>query len=394
MKAFRLICMALAIGSATHGPATAAPYIPQSDSEVLEQLPFSRTDPVVRELQSLSGRLKVEPDNLPLALAVARRNFDLGGVTGDPRYAGYAEAALKPWWTLEKPPEPVRLLRAALRQRIHMFDAALADLDVIVQDEPRNAQARLIRATVHQVRGEYAATRQDCVELQALTQKLVSVTCLANVDAVTGMLRDGYERLAVTLDEQRNARPELREWAITSLAEMAVRRGLTDEADSRFREALSLDKSDNYLLAAYADFLLDQGRAQEVVALLRDKTRVDPLLLRYAQALKNTGSTDFSSAVAQLRDRFEASHLRGDKVHLREEAIFNLHLLNNPRTALRLAQENWLVQKEPADLRILLEVASATGDDATLSTTRAWLAATKFEDTQIEHFFRPTLKPN
>ena len=66
----------------------------------------------------------------------------------------------------------------------------------------------------------------------------------------------------------------------------------------------------------------------------------------------------------QLRDRFEASRLRGDRVHLREEARFTLHLLNDPKAALKLAQENWQVQKEPADVRILLEAALAAHDAA------------------------------
>jgi hypothetical protein len=43
---------------------------------------------------------------------------------------------------------------------------------------------------------------------------------------------------------------------------------------------------DNYVFGAYADFLLDQNQPREVTALLRDKTRADPLLLRYALALK------------------------------------------------------------------------------------------------------------
>jgi hypothetical protein len=155
-----------------------------------------------------------------------------------------------------------------------------------------------------------------------------------------------------------------------------------------------LDKSDNYLLAAYSDFLLDRGRPREVVALLRDKTRIDPLLLRYAMALKDIGSSECATAIAQLRDRFEASRMRGDKVHLREEAMFTLHLLEDPTTALRLAQQNWLVQKEPADIRILLESASAASDAATLSTARAWVAETKFEDAKIERFISTTTKPD
>ena len=52
------------------------------------------------------------PGNLALALQVARRYSELGRVTGDPRYSGYAQAALLPWWDQAEPPRDVLLLRA------------------------------------------------------------------------------------------------------------------------------------------------------------------------------------------------------------------------------------------------------------------------------------------
>jgi predicted Zn-dependent protease len=164
---------------------------------------------------------------------------------------------------------------------------------------------------------------------------------------------------------------------------MADRAGMAAEAEAHFRGALALDDGDFYLLGAYADFLLDSGRADEAGALLRDKTRADPLLLRYALALRARGSSELPGAIEQLRDRFAASRLRGDRVHLREEARFALHLLDAPADALDLARENCRVQKEPADLRILLEAALAAEDPAAIAGARAWLAATRLEDRRL-----------
>jgi predicted Zn-dependent protease len=114
----------------------------------------------------------------------------------------------------------------------------------------------------------------------------------------------------------------VRGWVLASLAEMAARAGMTEDAQSHFQKALAIDAADNYVLGAYADFLLDQNQPREVTALLRDKTRADPLLLRYALALKLQNSKELQPQVEQLRDRFEASRLRGDRVHIREEARF------------------------------------------------------------------------
>jgi len=386
------ICVVLAAGVVLR--AQAAPFVPESDRQVLERLPFAVSDPVIRELRALQGRLKDEPNNLPLALRLARGYLELGRVTGDPRYAGYAQAALTPWWDLKQPPEEILVLRATLRQRVHQFDAALADLAAVLGANPRNAQARLTRATVLQVQGAYGAAREECLTLKNLTQELVWAACLMSVNGASGKLGESYEQLRAALNRQHYVQPGVRSWVLTSLAEMAARAGMAEEADSHFREALALDAADNYLFGAYADFLLDFGRPQEAAALLQDKTRADPLLLRYALALKAQHSKELPAQVEQLRDRFEASRLRGDRVHLREEARFTLHLLADPKVALKLAQENWQVQKEPADVRVLLESALAAHDAATVEAARGWLRETGLEDFQLERLLTKPMQPN
>ena len=387
-----LICVMLAV--AVVMPAQARPFIPDSDGQVLERLPLTATDPVYRKLGALRGQLKNQPDNLPLALTLARGYADLGRSTGDPRYLGYAQAALAPWWNLVQAPPEAMVLRAFLLQTTHQFAAALADLAKVLDIDPRNAEARLMRATILQVTGDYAGARAECDALRGLTKELVWTVCLTSVNGMTGRLRDSYEQLRAALDRFGGAQPEIRDWALTGMAEMAARAGLAKEADAYFRRALTIDASDGYLLAAYADFLLDDGRAEEAAALVKDHTRADPLLLRYALALQALHSPELPARVAELRDRFAASHLRGDKVHLREEARFTLHLLGEPQAALQLASENWRVQKEPADLRILVEAALAARDPAEIDQASAWLRGTGLEDDQIEKLLSAAVKPN
>jgi hypothetical protein len=69
----------------------------------------------------------------------------------------------------------------------------------------------------------------------------------------------------------------------------------------------------------------------------------------------------YTAHVEALKARFEAGHLRGDFVHQREESLFCLRLLNQPEQALRLAEGNWQVQHEPADILILVQSALAAG---------------------------------
>ena len=373
--------------------AAAEPFVPESDGQVLERLPFGSSDPVIRHLRLQQTRLNREPDNLPLALRVARGYLELGRASGDPRYGGYAEAALVRWWQLERPPQEVLVLRATLHQRLHEFDAALADLATVLSANPRDVQARLTRATVLQVQGAYESAREECRALQNISQQLVWVACLASVNGATGKLHESYRQLRSASENHPNAQPEVRSWVLTSLAEMAARADMTEEAETHFRAALGLDAADTYLLSAYADFLLDSQRSREVLALLRDKTRADPLLLRYALGLQAQRSKELSGRVEQLRDRFAASRLRGDRVHLREEARFTLHLQNAPEAALKLAQENWLIQKEPADVRILLEAALAAHDDGSVGAVREWLQRSGLEDEQLKRLAPETEHP-
>ncbi|QOY93795.1 hypothetical protein IM543_20000 [Massilia sp. UMI-21] len=365
--------------------AAAAPYIPSSGSQVLERLP-ARFDPVQRELAQLRAALAANPRDLARASALARRCIELARRDGDPRYLGYAQAALAPWWKLprERAPAEVLVLRATLAQSTHAFGEALADLDEVVRRDPGNAQAWLTRATILLVTGDYAGSRSSCARLFGRAPDLVLQTCLAAVGSVSGQARPSYDRLAHTLAARADAPAPLRAWSGTLLAEMAERLGEYAAAETHFRAALRADPQDSYLLAAYADFLLERGRAREVLPLVKDRTQADALLLRHALALSALDADEAAGQSAALRARFEAARRRGDTVHRREEARFALALARDPAEAVRLAKLNWAVQKEPADLRILARAAAASGDADAARLVRDWLGRSKLEDRSLE----------
>lgn len=378
----------LASGCLVTASAVAVPYLPASDAQVLERLPFAATDPVARELRALREELARQPQRIDLAVEMARRYTELGRVRGDPRFAGYAQAALANWWEQSEPPSEVLLLRATLRQRNHDFDAALLDLAALIRRNPRDGQARLTRATILQVQGDYAAAAAECSALRRLAPELVWAACSYGLASVNGRLRESYEVLDTLLARQPQVRPEIRAWVLSMLAEMAARAGLDEAAEAHFRDALAIDGSDHYLLNAYADWLLDHGRPAQVVKLLATRQGSDALLLRYTLALKALSSPELAAHVEQLRARFAASQLRGDRVHQREQARFTLELLGDPQAALTLARENWKVQKELPDLRLLVETSLATRDLATLASARQWLAQARSEDVVINRLLR------
>ena len=380
------IIIALALSAAV---AQAAPYIPSNGKQVIETLP-RRGDPVQQQLRSLRAELSAKPTDIALATSVAQRYIALGRSETDPRYLGYAQAALAPWWSQAAPPPQVRLLRATLLQSTHQFGPALADLKGVLAAQPDNAQAWLTQATVQTVQGDYAGATASCAHLSNLSIELITVTCIANVGTVTGRSVKSEQLLDLTLERSANAPEELKEWALTLLAEMAQRRGDTAVAEARYKSALAMAPNDSYLLGAYADFLLDQKRTSEVLTLLRDQSRIDALLLRRALALQQQGGNAGALAadVKELAARFDAAAQRGDTVHQREQARFELLLRRDVPTALALAKKNWAVQKEPADIRIYLEAAVMARDAVSAKPVIDWVTRHKIEDVAAQRLMR------
>lgn len=366
---------------AANGPARASPFLPDADEVVLEQVPGAR-DASDRALRRSNAALAQDRGNLGLAVTVARADIEQARRLGDPRFLGRAEAALAPWPLDSDAPAEVLLLRAVILQSNHDFAGSVAALDRVVAILPASRQAWLTLAAVHQAQAEYRTALHDCGQFASHTLGLAPDTCTASVMSLTGHAPLALRAITLSLarnEEEARASPATAVWALTMAAETAERLG-DPSVEPRYREALAADATDPYLLGAWSDWLLDQGRAQEVAALLRDRTRIDPLLLRLALAEQAMGEPRLADHVADLSARFEASRLRGDTVHRREEARFALRLLHEPVRALDLARANWTVQREPADARILLEAADEAGQPAAADPVRAWMHDNQVED--------------
>lgn len=379
-----MLIVAALLGTAIASTALSAPYVPRDDAEVLERLRERPLDAVAGELRAMRQALARDPQNVALATRTARRYIEEARARADPRFLGYAQAALLPWWSQARPPDAVLVLRATIRQSNHEFDSALADLSQVLKAAPMNGQAWLTRATILQVKGEYAEAERSCEPLVKLAPPFVSATCMAGVTSMTGQARESYRRLRAVLEGNPAASDAEKIWVETALAEVATRLDLRAQAEHHFKRALQSGAADPYLKGAYADFLLDAGRPTEVVRLLAGDTRIDGLLLRLALAEHALGASGTAGRIANLRARFDAAGARGDRVHQREEARFNTHLLGEPAVGLRLAQANWAVQKEPADARVMLEAAIAAGEPAAARPIIDWMRKNRVEDANLE----------
>src|SRR4051812_15306300 len=364
-------------------PAAAAPHIPKDDSAVLERLPGRRDDPVMAELRALRAAAAADPSSSAAAARLAKRYFELANAEGDPRYVGYAEAAVRQWPKQDAPVEVI-YVRGLLRQYRHDFDTALKDFELVLQREPRHFGARAWRAALYMVRADYPAAARECAALPLEKEDLYALACQAYVDATTGKTGPAYRRLLEALRGDASVDAGEKLWVLTRLGEMAWRLGDVAGADRHFKEALALGQDDNFLLAAYGDFLLEQGRAREVVALLKSWTRSDTLLLRLALAEQRLGVAEAAAHIQALGDRFAAASLRGERLHMGEEARFLLDLKADARGALAVGLENWKEQREPRDALVVLEAAVAARNPAAAAPVLKWLRESRFESARMQ----------
>jgi Tfp pilus assembly protein PilF len=365
------------------GAAAGTPYVPAADDVVLERLP-EKGDPALARLKRMRSALAADPRNLVLAAAVAQQALEAARALGDPRFLGQAQAALMPWWTSDDVPTNALLLRATVKQSQHDFDGSIKDLDRLLAVDPSSEQGRLTRATVLGVQGRYLDARRDCARMNGRVPHIVFVACDALPASLSGDARRAYGALVSALETARGSEV-IRAWALTLAAEIAARLGDVVASERHFREALALDPRDAYLKGAYADFLLDHDRPQEVPPLLRAATSNDALLLRLALAEQRlpAARAAFAAHRSELAARFEAARRRGDSLHRREEARFELVIEHDVPAALALARANFDVQREPADLRVLLDAGRAAHDANALDVATRWIASTHVEDAAL-----------
>jgi hypothetical protein len=178
--------------------------------------------------------------------------------------------------------------------------------------------------------------------------------------------------------------PGVRIWILEQLADMAQRSGDDRAAGAHLSAALRVSSRDPYVKAQYADLLLGQNRNAEVVQLLSGDEQQDNLLLRLAIA----GSRLQSAAGRHWSDvyqaRYEAARRDGDYTHLREQARFVLQVRGDAAAALKLAESNWQVQREPADVRVYVQAAAAAGDRQAARHILEWIEQTRYEDRTID----------
>lgn len=355
-----LTALSLLLVTATATAEIAQPYTPQSDSVVLQEVPSS-TDPRVRQFEVLRNQLQAQPHNLKMSEQLSRAYINYGRETGDARYLGRALALIEPWLQQPAPPASVLLLQATILQSRHVFTQARVILEGLVKANPDNGQAWLTLASVQQVQGDLNAARHSCARLMGGMDALVAASCIGGLNIVSGHAQSGYDVIQLLLSQESDKAFVLRAWAEGLLADASRYLGDDKQADAHYQAALLLTPGDNFLLADYGDFLLDQNKPQAVIDLMQPYRQSDTSFLRLVLAEARLKLPQADADTQEMAQRFRDLELRGDTtLYAREQARFVLVLQHDPARALKIAEQDWTIQRAPEDIRVYLEAALAS----------------------------------
>ena len=375
---------AFSLSAAFAGSAASTPITPIHDDEVVEVLPpLAGSRAEQRRQRKL---LASQPRDPVLALGIAKRYLDQAHELGDPRFAGMAMSAIGGWQDEATMPDGVLMMRATVQQYLHEFDASVRSLQSLLArpgQQPR-PQAWLTLATVKRVQGRYADSDAACKQVAASGAELHAQACLAENAALRGNFDGARASFTRLLAGARQA-ASTQAWLTTSLAELEQRAGRAAAADTAYRAALELEP-DAYATLSYADFLIEQRRPAEALALLKSQTRSDAVLLRLAIAGAQANTPTAAADAAEMRERISLANERPDAklFHGREQAMFALMVDHQPMLALGLARGNVAQQREPLDLLVLAQTAQASGRADALQEARRLMSDIGLHDKRTQ----------
>jgi len=332
-------------------------------------------------LRVLIERWRANPADEAASVALAEGFLERARLRREPMFVGRAEAVLATIVVRSAASTTAQRLYAQTLQYRHDFPAAEALLDTVLGAAPADAAARVQRASLRLVRGDFAGARADCGRLLASgAGQAIALACLAQVHAASNHLDQGRALLAAyPAPSARDA--ALRAYWLTVRGELFERANLLDRAIADYGAALTLDPQNDSIRATLADALLARGERHDARELLNVERPGLALLVRRAAC---ASGAEREALRAQAAAWLALEVARGDSIHAREAALLALDG-GDVQAALASAQANFRVQKELTDVRLLARAAVAARDPRARQQLVEWLHSTGYRDAVTEN---------
>jgi tetratricopeptide (TPR) repeat protein len=379
MRVMTLIAfIALAMSGGEAGAAER--FRPVAPEYVVLRVPARATnDPIA----ILERRHSQRPEDQSVAAELAGLYVQRARTQREARFFGRAEVLLQPWVARPDASGATLRVQADILQNRHDFAGALRLLNVAIERDSRDVGARLMRASVHLVEGRAMEARSDCAAVLAGGESAAGTACLAQVLGDTGELAQAESLLKGLLAKGDELSADMRGWVAWLQADFADRRGDARRSEMFLREALQATPFNEGVRSALADVLIARGACREALAVVDLPAPSIGLLARRARAQKALGESSLEATREQISDVLNLASRRGERPHLREEALIAMDVDGDSERALPLARANFEVQRETLDVRLLARAARARGDREALDIVARWLRETGFEDADL-----------
>lgn len=355
-----------------------------ADQTIMLPAPAGQQRSDRRALRAALQDWRAKPQDAQLATTAARLAFITAIYEGDPRWLGNAKATLQPWWTTDQHSAETLYVRALIRQGLHDFDGALADLNTAITKDDSRPEFRAWRFAIHMVRADMSAARQECDQLGQRFGESEKLSCNAVL-----LYRSGNAQQAIAQLDGLAKHPDYqgrfaKEW-------LAFHRGEARRVSGDLRGAA--DIWTNYLKGPHQPHvvrlalieLLNQQGEHAAAWRLNEKTpRSDALL---AQAIISAKALRHPQANA-LRDEFalrlSQQTSRGDFVNERPIIVYWVDVIGNGPEALKMAQESWKTQREPADAVLFAKAALLSKTPQAATSLLQWQQASGYRSADLD----------
>jgi predicted Zn-dependent protease len=296
--------------------------------------------------------------NADLLADKVQQKLDLSRQQGSPRPLGAARKMLdrldrkkwqaKHWW-----------LSATVRQRLHDFDGAAADLFRAMSMAPNDPQLHFSAFSVAMAQGRHSDAARYCKRFSQLSPGYLADACLAEWQSATGNQDTALANLREAI-----TRPDANhdivgfQYSVSTLAGLEAGKR-PEQADRLWQMALALDPEDLYSRSHYCQWLLAQGRIDDALRYSDGYDNVDAIAITRAQALQLSDPDAATALADSINARITQARWRNDWLHAYEYAVFFLDVRPDPGAALDMATRNWQQQRRPEDAALLARAENA-----------------------------------
>ena len=365
-------------GQVAAAPAAARRFVPADPRFVVANVQKDVPD---AELAALISNWRADPTADAASVELGAAFLERARRLRKPVYVGRAEAVLGA--AAVRPGASATALRlyAQTLQYRHDFLGAESLLGRVLDSAPFDAAARVQRASLRLVRGDFAGARADCAQSLASSgaEQAIAIACLAQVQAASGRLAAAQSLLAAyPPPPARDA--ALRAYWLAVRGELHERSNALDRAIADYGAALALTPENDSIRASLADALITRGEHRDAGELLAMERPGLALLVRRLACVR---APERETLLAEASALLDLERQRGDASHRREAALLALEA-GKAGVALAEAEANFKSQRELADVRILARAAVAARDIEAQDWLASWLRDTGYRDAVTE----------